>query len=195
MDYQQYKIKGDTIQKCSNVEDLDLRGTTNLSPSANSEVKIETPSHSLGMGQVSPAYLSVSQNCKTPENKGLYAFQGDTLKKGSHNHSMILPEGCSDIQSTAPCETNDHEQVKQQHYQSENVEVKREPISKIPQNLLEALGLDWDNESKWYDNVTETNMFMENGEMPQEIFDTQELNSETSEEFTIEVVSGFFLSS
>ena len=85
--------------------------------------------------------------------------------------------------------------MKQQLYQSENVEVKREPISENPQNLLEALALDWDNESKWYDNVTETNMFMENGEMPQKIFATQEHNSETSEEFPIEVVSGFFLSS
>ena len=68
-----------------------------------------------------------------------------------------------------------------------------ETISEVPQNLLEALGLDWDSE--WYDYVAEPNTFIENGEMPQDIFASQEHTPETSEEFPIEVVSGVFQSS
>ena len=42
-EYQQYKIKCGTIQNCSNIEDLDLRKATNLSPSTNLEVNNEAP--------------------------------------------------------------------------------------------------------------------------------------------------------
>ena len=210
-DYQQYKIKGGMIQKCSDVENLDLTKATNVLPSENFEIKNETP-NDLDMGKVSADWVSIRQNCKTPENEEIVAFQGETLNKCSHNHSNFLLEGCSDIQSIAPCESHDREQVKQRLYQreyvevkrepiSENVEVKREPISEdqmepiseVPQNLLEALGLDWDSE--WYDNVAETDPFMENGEMPQDILASQEHKPETSEEFPIQVVSGVFKSS
>ena len=105
------------------------------------------------------------------------------------------------MQSTDSCAPHDREQVKQRLYQSEHVEFKREPINKVQmepisevlQNLLEALGLDWDSE--WYDNVAEPNTFIENGEMPKDIFASQEHTPETSEEFPIEVVSGVFQSS
>ena len=174
---------------------MDLRKATNIWPSTNLEVNNETPT--LDMGLVSQDYLPVSQNCRTPENEEIFAFQGDTLKTCSHNHSNAFLEGCCDLQSTGPCAPHDREQVKQRLYQSEHVEVKREPMnevqmepnSEIPQNLLEALGLDWDNE--WYDNVAD-NTFMENGEMPQAIFASQEHTQETSGEFPIDVLSGVF---
>ena len=67
-----------------------------------------------------------SVNCITPEN--------DEIRlKFSHNHSNIFLEGCSDMQPKGPCTPRDPEQVKQQQlqYQSEHVEVKREPINEV----------------------------------------------------------------
>lgn len=42
-------------------------------------------------------------------------------------------------------------------------------------------------------NGIKVNPLTEKGDMPQEIFTSQQNDTETSEEFLIEVVSGFFL--
>ena len=194
-EYQQYKIVHGAVEKTRNAEDLDVRDTSNQSLSLTlSSHEVDNDIQSQGKEQVSSDYVSLSQECKTPENEETFSFQGDTLKKCGHNHSSYLLEGCTDIQPTASWETQDREQVKQRLYTSESEETENEQTDQVPQNLLEALGLNWDSE--WYENsANETNSFTENGEMPQEIFETQQNNTETSEEFPIEVVSGFFQSS
>ena len=92
-DYQQYKIKGGTIQNCSNVEDLDLRKATNIWPSTNLEVNNETPT--LDMGLVSQDYLPVSQNCRTPENEEISALGNRVvnrylLPRGGERYDMLI---------------------------------------------------------------------------------------------------------
>ena len=98
----------------------------------------------------STTFSANEQLCKTPENVGEFQIQGDTLQTCSHNHINILQEGCSDIQTgLAPCSLDEVEQVEQPLYEwnpSQN-----QDNDEIPQNLLEALGLDydWETENEW----------------------------------------------
>ena len=138
-DYQQYKIKGGTIQNCScDVEDLDLRKATNLSPSTNLEVNNETPN--LDMGQVSQDYLPVSQNCRTPENEEIFAFHWDTLKNVATTTVTFFLEGCSDMQSTDLCAPHDREQV--------NSDYIRANISKLKGN--QSHRFKWNQSAKFH---------------------------------------------
>ena len=186
------------LQKRRDVEDLDLREASNRSFSttfSNNEAENDRSSHV--MGQVSPDYLPVSQNCKTPKHQGIFSFEEDTLKKCSHNHSNFLLEGCSDIEPSTSYKPEDREQVKQRLYHGQSAETGREQTSQVPQNLLEALGLNWNDESEWFaddKDLNNTYNSTETSQIPPEIFDSQQNSSETFEQLPIDVVSGVFQS-
>ena len=101
-------------------------------------------------------------------------------------------EGCSDIESSLPCSPNEREQAKQLLYDSNDVEDESSQMNGIPQNLLEALGLDWDIYNDFESTLPQDNSMIVTTEVPQQIFSQQEDQLETVTEFPIEVISGVF---
>lgn len=192
--YEHYKIQGATIQKYSNVEDLQLIGaeSRSLPDTGGHEMQTQSASQTLATGQVLPDYLSAGERCKTPENLNEFVFEGDTLKKCSHSHSNVLLEGCSDIETSPSCSLDKREQVKQRLYECDHPEDANEEINEIPQNLLNALGFDydWGMENEWTGNATQVSPIVENAGIPQEMFSVQQNQFQMSTEFPIEVVNG-----
>lgn len=118
-----------------------------------------------------------------------YKVKGDTLKKCRHGHTSILLEGCSDIEPSPPCTPDLREHVKQRLYESHSQDENGE-LGGIPQNLMDAIGFDydWDIDSMLVSDVTQANPFVENAEMPQEIFSNEQSELEKSTVYPIEVV-------
>ena len=138
--------------------------------------------------------MSSNGNCKTHKNSGISTFQGDTLKMCRHNHTNILMKGCRDIESSLPCSPNEREQAKQQLYDSKDVENESSQLNGIPQNLIEALGLDWDIYNDFVCTLPQDTCMIVTTEVPQQIFTQQENLLETVTKFPIEVVSGVSMS-
>ena len=78
-EYEQYRIHGDTIKKCSHTDDEDSSLTARRSIPAvgGSEVTNKTVSQNVGIIQPEVKdHISVRENCRTPENVQEYKVQG-----------------------------------------------------------------------------------------------------------------------
>ena len=195
-EYDRYQIQGDNVQNYTNFQDIHLTSETNQTSTGCLGDTMETEnltSQPLATEQVvSQDYFSANEQlCKTPENIGEFQIQGDTLQTCSHNHINILQEGCSDIQTGhASCSFDELEQVEQPLYEwnpSQN-----QDNDEIPQNLLEALGLDydWETENEWVCQQTQNSPVAESaGNSLDPLPYQRQSQVQTPGEFPIEVVS------
>ena len=196
-EYEQYRIHGDTIKKCSHTDDEDSSLTARRSLPAVGGLEVTNKTVSQNVGIIQPEakdHISVTDNCKTPGNVQEYKVQGDTLKKYRHEHSNVLLEGCSDTEPDFACTPDLRDQVKQRLYESQD-QVGNQDFDYNPQNMMSAIGFDYDWDIENIFASEETNQaypLMQDTEMPQEMFAEQSTEFPTKSEFPIEVVNGVF---
>ena len=172
-------------------EMMDQNAVIKQEPHDQYEDRNEMMDQNVVIKQEPQDHFSARENCKTPENVQEYKIKGDTLKKCRHGHTNIHLEGCSDIEPSPSCTPDLREHVKQRLYES-HVEDENGELGGIPQNLMDAVGFDydWDIDSMLAGGVTQANPFVETAEMPEEIFSKEQNKLETSTVYQIEVVRG-----